>query len=86
MNEQGHVCAICGQPETAVHPTGKRAARRLAIDHNHKCCSGKRSCGECVRGLLCMACNKAIRQVEMFPEWCDAALAYLAKYPLTLPV
>lgn len=28
------------------------------VDHDHKCCSGKVSCGKCVRGLICSPCNK----------------------------
>lgn len=27
------------------------------VDHDHNCCSGKRSCGICVRGLICRGCN-----------------------------
>lgn len=63
---QGGVCAICKQPETRLH-RGNGPLLSLAVDHDHRCCQGKTSCGRCVRGLLCDRCN-----VGRFPD--DPAL------------
>ena len=45
LNSQNGVCAICGNPE--------RTRKRLSIDHDHACCPGIKTCGKCIRGLLC---------------------------------
>ncbi|MFI1194033.1 endonuclease VII domain-containing protein [Micromonospora sp. NPDC020750] len=51
MEAQGGACAICNNPSGGT---------RLAIDHDHSCCPGKKSCGQCIRGLLCMNCNRLL--------------------------
>ncbi len=55
LADQGGACAICEQPAKG---------RRLHVDHDHFCCPGKRSCGKCLRGLLCAACNVKLGWLE----------------------
>lgn len=69
---QGGVCAICGASEPG--------AVNWHVDHDHACCSGRRTCGKCVRGVLCHSCNITVTKTLNIPGWWDAAQAYLAKY------
>lgn len=62
---QGGRCAACGRtPEYGNGFGGKE----FVIDHDHRCCPGtrrvKRTCGKCVRGLLCTQCNVALGMVN----------------------
>lgn len=68
LEKQNGVCAICGLPE--------RSDRRLCVDHDHSCCPGDTSCGKCVRGLLCLTCNKRLAVVEN-TTWIKLAEDYL---------
>lgn len=45
-------CAICKRRSDTN--------KLLAVDHDHTCCPGKRSCGNCIRGLLCSSCNTGL--------------------------
>jgi hypothetical protein len=48
--KQDNKCAICGEPFLQDSSA--------FIDHDHSCCeSQNRSCGKCVRGLLCKRDN-----------------------------
>lgn len=48
------------------------------IDHDHACCpSNNKSCGECVRGLLCNGCNSALGFIKDDPERADLLGKYL---------
>lgn len=55
MEEQNGVCAICKNPPNRNY---------LAVDHDHSCCPGARTCGECVRGLLCASCNSVLGRLN----------------------
>lgn len=72
---QGGACAIC----KVDAPTDIRTSR-FHVDHDHACCPGKRSCGRCVRGLLCHACNTALGNFQDDPERLTAALAYVTSH------
>jgi hypothetical protein len=39
------------------------------IDHDHNCCPGSKSCGRCIRSLLCQGCNAFARNTEKHLEW-----------------
>ncbi len=64
FDSQGGVCYYCEQPETLRHIKGG-GVRRLAVDHDHNCCSGYKSCGKCVRHLLCRSCNMLLGTLEV---------------------
>lgn len=54
LESQNGLCALCrGESDT-----------RLCVDHDHNCCSGRTSCGDCVRELLCIGCNVGLGQFE----------------------
>lgn len=56
-----------------------RSSERPVIDHDHACCPGKTSCGECVRGTLCMNCNNALGLAGEDIEMLRAGAAYLLR-------
>jgi len=49
LDAQNGKCAICTTP-----------VARGNVDHDHSCCAGYRSCGRCVRGVLCGGCNRGL--------------------------
>lgn len=75
LESVGRVCEMCGSPEVKVNDQGE--AHSLAVDHDHSCCEGKKTCGECLRGVLCDFCNMALGRVEKIGL--DKIMAYLNK-------
>jgi hypothetical protein len=70
---QGGLCAICQRPPSGRHPL-------LVVDHDHSCCPSKnKTCGQCVRGLLCDGCNRMLGAVGDSPETLERAVKYLVR-------
>jgi hypothetical protein len=61
-------CDICGGPTELLH-----------VDHDHACCPGKYSCGECVCGFLCNSCNNGLGRFEDDPDRLRAAADYVER-------
>ncbi len=72
LARQGCRCAIC-------HTADPGGRGQWMIDHDHGCCPGTGSCGQCVRGLLCNQFNLMLGFANDQPEKLRAALAYLLK-------
>lgn len=70
---QGGACAICGWA------TG--ASKKLSVDHDHACCDGPKSCGKCVRGILCSNCNVYLGRTRDNPDAWMRGYKYLKRPP-----
>lgn len=73
LESQDYKCRICAKTE-------EENGKALAIDHDHKCCSGRKSCGKCVRGLLCNSCNWIIGAMNDDPANFDKAKRYILDF------
>jgi hypothetical protein len=71
LEAQGGGCAVCGTDK----PGGRGIL--LNVDHDHSCCPGQKSCGACVRGLLCALCNVGLGSFQDDADRLTAAAAYV---------
>jgi hypothetical protein len=70
LDKQNGVCAICYKE--------CKTTKGLAIDHDHTCCPLNKSCGKCIRGLLCTNCNGAIGMLQEDISILNRAIEYLS--------
>jgi len=67
LRRQDGLCAICGLA----------LGESFHVDHDHSCCRGVGSCGQCIRGLLCMRCNPGLGAFNDNPDLLMKAAEYL---------
>ena len=75
LKAQNEVCYICGDKPSGVK-------RRLCVDHDHSCCPGSKTCGKCVRKLLCMQCNVALGAVKDNIKLLEKMIEYLKEHAI----
>jgi hypothetical protein len=71
--EQGGRCAICNRKPEESDPRRKQ----LCVDHDHACCPGVKSCGKCIRALICSNCNSALGHFQDSIERLESATDYI---------
>lgn len=71
--QDGH-CAIC--------PARPEEVGTLCVDHDHSCCLGPKTCGLCLRGLLCSRCNAAIGLFDDNTDRMREAAGYVQFYDI----
>lgn len=78
MEQQDYDALLAGQDGKCA--TCEQAGS-LVIDHDHACCEESgRSCGLCIRGLLCSSCNSALGLVSDSEGTLNNMLDYLKKW------
>lgn len=71
---QGGECANPGCRKTPP------VDRRFHVDHDHRCCPGRNSCGKCIRGLLCPPCNQALGMAQDDATRLEGLAIYVRQY------
>lgn len=65
LDQYGRMCGICSSLDD------------LVLDHDHGCCPAERTCGRCLRGVLCRRCNSGIGLLKDSVSLVEKAVAYL---------
>lgn len=67
LEKQNGVCAICKGTWSKV----------LVVDHDHDCCPEEKTCGNCLRALLCGSCNAGLGWFKHNTNILNNAIKYL---------
>jgi recombination endonuclease VII len=77
LSTQNFQCPACLAPLTR---------KNIAIDHDHACCPNAKSCGRCVRAVLCKACNIMIGIAKDNAATLRRAADYIDRFTKAAPV
>jgi Recombination endonuclease VII len=70
---QNHKCLGCEKHRDEIG--------LLVVDHDHNCCPDRnKTCGKCIRGLLCAPCNNALGLVKNNASTLRNLAQYLEAY------
>lgn len=75
LTAQGNACAVCKVSFEEDRP---------CIDHDHNCCKGSKSCGKCVREILCPSCLTLASLMETRFKYSTDLFNYLHKHLVKL--
>lgn len=77
LEAQEYRCAICRKHRDEF-------SKNFAVDHDHSCCpvikQNKKTCGKCVRSLLCEQCNQGLGKFSDSPELLIIAAQYIKSH------
>lgn len=69
LAEQNGCCGVCGTDDPGV--------KGWMVDHDHECCPEEKTCGQCLRKILCNRCNLMLGLSHDDPEILRAAADYV---------
>jgi hypothetical protein len=70
LHDQEYKCKICKVSIDDI-------SRRLSVDHDHGCCPVMKSCGKCIRGLICNNCNMGLGYAKDSKDILNSMINYL---------
>jgi len=70
LKTQEYKCAIC---DKLIGESG-------CVDHDHSCCPGERTCGKCIRGIVCQNCNHGLGLFHDDRYILTKAIEYISRF------
>lgn len=82
--EQDGRCALMGEEAPNIVTMAMSGGKDWwHVDHDHSCCpggNGQKTCGKCIRGIVCQRCNVWLLREGVSLEMIEKAVEYLTRY------